>query len=41
MNPRAHLTRPTAGIFKPESEFSVTAAQTLVFCLCGGLCVLI
>jgi len=31
MKARAHLTRPTAGIFIPESQFSVTAAQTLVF----------
>jgi hypothetical protein len=41
MNARAQLTRPTAGIFIPESEFSVTAAQTLVFHLCGSLRVLI
>ena len=31
LNARAHLTRPIAGIFKNESEFSVTAAQTLAF----------
>ncbi len=38
---RVHLARPTAGIFKDESEFSVTAAQTLVLRLSGSLCVLI
>jgi hypothetical protein len=41
MDARAHLMRPTAGIFIHESEFGVTAAQTLVFRLCGSLCVLI
>lgn len=41
MNARAHLTRPTAGVLKNESEFSVTAAQTLVLRLCGSLCILI
>jgi hypothetical protein len=36
------LTRTTGGIFKHESEFSVTAAQTLVFRLyLRSLCVLI
>ena len=41
MNARAHLTRPIAGVVIHESEFSVTAAQTLVFRLCDNLCVLI
>ena len=31
MNARAHLRRPKAGMVKHESEFRVTAAQTLVF----------
>jgi hypothetical protein len=37
MKARAHLTRLTAGIFINESQFSVTAAQTSVFRLCGSL----
>jgi hypothetical protein len=41
MSARSHLTHLTAGIFIHESEFRVTAAQTLVSRLCGSLCVLI
>jgi hypothetical protein len=40
MNAPAHLTRPLAGIFIHESEFSITAAQTLVFHLCDSVRVL-
>jgi hypothetical protein len=36
-NPSAHSTRPTGGIFKHESEFSVTAAQTLAFRLSAAV----